>query len=151
MPRPPAYAKAVIRERDLGNHPERIWVIFGNDWGRRPAVSVCVRPGDYTPGAFDWRWCGGVSVNVVERDKVDAEDRDSVQLSIEIAKFTAPVFICWEDDFGTHKVDIADFMDSNRDRNRKRWNKTAVAKYLLRRETYYASICSALLARDQLR
>ncbi len=87
----PAYGRQLKRQRDSGQHPDRVWVLCGDDWGRRPRneVSLCVEAG-YRVGTYDWSLVAGVPVHVVERGDVDA-----VRLAAEIARFATSVTIHW--------------------------------------------------------
>jgi len=143
MAKLPAYAKSIVAERDLGHHPDLIWVFFGNDWSRRLPNSVCIRPADYQPGVFRFGWTGGVRINVVERDEVEADERDAVRLAIEIAKHTAPVFLCWLDAGGKNHVPIDDYL-AMPGQGRPCWTKSVAKIYDVRRRAYYETRLEAM-------
>lgn len=91
----PAFGKALKLERDAGRHPSRVIVIFGADWGRRPAnvPCVCVSPLPWEPGTLDWRICAGVPVDVVDRDL----SASVFAFAAEIARRAAPVTVHWRE------------------------------------------------------
>lgn len=91
----PPFAKQLLSERNAGRHPERIIVLFGDDWRQRPPSSICVKPVDYSPGVFDWSICAGVPVHVVEQSRVEVAERAAFRLASEIAEHTAPVYFHW--------------------------------------------------------
>lgn len=93
----PAYGRDLKRARNAGQHPDRVWVLCGDDWNRRPQnePSVCVEP-DYRLDHYDWSIMAGLPVHVVERGDVS-----TVRLAAEIAIYAAPVVVHWrsiEDD-----------------------------------------------------
>jgi len=90
----PAYGRALAQARDRGEHPARVWIIVGSDWGRRPrdAPSLCVSPW-YRAGDMDWHLVAGVAVDVVERERSDAADIG--ELVGDVARHAAPVRLCW--------------------------------------------------------
>ena len=87
----PAFGRALARSRDRGDHPPRIWVIVGNDWGRRPhdAPSLCVAA-DTRPGIYDWSVLTGLPVHVVRRGEARF-----AWVAGEIAVHAAPVIAHW--------------------------------------------------------
>jgi len=141
----PPYARQIRAERDRGYHPPRIWVLFGDDWGRRPDSAVCVRPGEYQPGEYDWSFCAGVPVSVVERTYVSQPARNAMRLAAEIAATTAPVAFHWiagEDDWphtNRAQEDIGDLMWCVMPRS-KWWNKKTEQTYQQRSDLYYAAM-----------
>jgi hypothetical protein len=66
----PPFGRELARSRDQSHHPARVWVIVGNDWGRRPqdAPSLCVEA-DHPPASYDWSVLAGLAVHVVRRDE----------------------------------------------------------------------------------
>lgn len=85
----PPFSRDLIRMRDAGNHPERVYVLIGRDWGRRHPTypTLCVPDGDIE--LYDYSILRGLPVYVVDRGG------DALQLAAMIAAHTAPVFLCW--------------------------------------------------------
>ena len=72
-PRLPAYGKALLLERRLGNHPREITVIYGDNWRGVKHPRLGVRPLQYQPGLVDWRMVAGVMVTLIDRAEGLAE------------------------------------------------------------------------------
>jgi len=87
----PAYGRELKRARDAGDHPERVWVLAGDDWTRRPtnAPSLAIG-GDWRPGEIDWHVVAGVPVHIVDR-----EHPHLFEIAAEVARKTAPVVVHW--------------------------------------------------------
>lgn len=90
----PAYGAGLKNARDRGQHPERVWVIYGNDWARRPdgAASVCVGE-DYEPSRINWAVLAGLPAHVVWRS-----GERICEIVAEVAYYAAPVVVHF---FGT--------------------------------------------------
>lgn len=91
----PPYARELDRQRALGDHPQKIFVLFGTNWDRRPQGALCVRPEDYRPGLYRLDVCRGIRTHVVERERIQSPGRDALRLAAEIAEHTAPVYFHW--------------------------------------------------------
>jgi hypothetical protein len=66
-PRLPAYGKTLLMQRRLGQHPETITVIYGDNWSGVKPPRLGVRPLQYQPGLVDWRVVAGVKVELIDR------------------------------------------------------------------------------------
>ena len=88
----PPFGRALLTQRQRGQHPERVWIIYGRDcWERRPtdAPVLCV-PDDYAPGRYDWSLLAGLPADIVWRDGGFIH-----ALAAEVAQFAAPVNVCY--------------------------------------------------------
>jgi len=87
----PPFGRELARRRDRGDHPPRVWVIVGDDWGRRPhdGPSLCV-PASYQPKSYEWSVLAGLPVHVVRRGEAAFE-----RIAGEIAVHAAPVVVHW--------------------------------------------------------
>lgn len=146
----PPYGRRIATRRDAGNHPPRIWVLFGNDWQRRPEYAMCIKPQDYQPSVYDWSVCRGIPVHVIERTRVERPERDALRLAAEVAEFTAPVVFHWiasDDDWPDPagkpaQSDAADLLRAHIDGNNIRlgwpdyWNEKKQRQYEQRMEVY---------------
>lgn len=90
-PKLPAYGRELLQARQAGRHPARVWVIFSQDWGRRPAdvPVLCVKPLEWVAGLLDWGLVAGVRVDVVNRDEAESV----YPFAAEIARVAAPVYV----------------------------------------------------------
>jgi hypothetical protein len=88
----PPFGRELARRRDRGDHPPRVWVIVGDDWGRRPpdGPSLCV-PASYQPKSYDWSVLAGLPVHLVRRGEASFG-----WVAGEIAVHAAPVVAHWE-------------------------------------------------------
>lgn len=62
----PAYGKALLQARRMGQHPAEITVVYGDDWRGVAPPRLCVKPHQYQPGAMDWRVVAGVKVTALD-------------------------------------------------------------------------------------
>lgn len=88
----PAYGKALLAQRRAGVHPASVRLVFGDDWRGVAAPRVCVKPGEYRPGVFDWGMLSGLEVRVVVRT-----DACIGALLAELTRLGAVVFIAASD------------------------------------------------------
>lgn len=88
----PAYGRDLLNQRLADRHPARVWIIYGDDWGRRPVgvPSLCVGT-DWMPGTIDWYPIAGVPAHVVYREGPHVEE-----LAGEIAGLAAPVILHYQ-------------------------------------------------------
>lgn len=93
----PPYGKALVEQRKKGLHPEKIWVLFGDDWRRRPTdhPSLCIKPSEYKKNKYKWLICSGYPVFVIDRRRHTGSREIALDLCEDIAIHTAPVYYCW--------------------------------------------------------
>lgn len=141
----PAYGRDLITLRDAGQHPDRVWVLVGDDWSRRPvnAPSLCIKTADRAEG-FDWSICAGLPVHVVDRCG------DVLGVAAAVARYAAPVVVHWiygEEDWpaplgGKGQADVTVLMWSLRERVKSGfrftcgWSDDLDADYRARCATY---------------
>jgi hypothetical protein len=150
----PAGGRELLHARERGEHPARVFVIFGEDWGRRPthAPSVCIGA-PWRPGETDWSVLAGVPAHVVLRGTGLApalERLRTSELIAEIARAAAPVvvhFIAGEDwwpyEAGqAYQVDAAEWLHVERSRPElaSLWNAAACADYEARVREYLTTL-----------
>jgi hypothetical protein len=93
----PAFGRALLGERLEGRHPHRVWVLYGDDWDRRPVGQAVLCVGsDWTPGRTDWLPVAGVLVHLVDRGGLHLE-----ALAAELAEQAAPVVVHWREAEGS--------------------------------------------------
>lgn len=156
----PPFGRALLNQRQRGQHPDRVWVIYGNDcWNRKPvdAPVLCV-PGDYVPLRYDWSLLAGVPADIVYRDGEFIH-----ALAAEVARFAAPVNVCYRLD-GFETIDIVGFFGSATAREpvdaflcmeRSRpcvdaiWTRDAEIDYLARSWAWLAAAAEDRLAHGQ--
>lgn len=83
----PAYGRELLQQREAGQHPARVVVIYGDDW-RPPNEQdrrVCVGS-DYAPGVYDWSLLAGLPVTLLTRHTALM-----CELAAEVAAHAAPV------------------------------------------------------------
>jgi len=64
----PAYGRQLFDARDHGDEPQRVVLVYGDDWytdGRFPRLAV--KPADYIRATLDFRVVSGLPVDVVDR------------------------------------------------------------------------------------
>ena len=66
-PKLPAYGKALLQARRMGQHPREITVVYGDNWRGVKLPRLGVRPLQYVPGQMDWRVVAGVKVTLLDR------------------------------------------------------------------------------------
>ena len=141
----PAYGRDLITKRDAGQHPDRVWVLVGDDWSRRPvnAPALCIKSADPAAG-FDWSICTGLPVHVVDRGG------DVAAVAAAVARFAAPVVVHWlygEEDWpaapgSKGQADVSLVMWSLRERVKSGfrytcgWSDELDAEYRARRDAY---------------
>jgi len=134
--------------RQAGQHPALVWVIYGDDWGRRPAgaPSVCLKGAD-RPEQYDWAVLAGVPVHVVPRVGAGC----GLRLAAEIARVAAPVVLHWvagEEDWPNApgrpaQAELAEAMLTERVRLGDwpaYWSGALQQDYDRRRERYQAAV-----------
>ncbi len=146
----PPLGRQLLFARKRGQHPARVWVLYGDDcWQRQPtdAPVLCV-PGDYTPGRYNWSLLAGVPADIVWRggEWIHA-------LAAEVAMFAAPVNVHYRlhgfdtvtlmGFFGggtqTEPVDAFLFLERWRTGVASIWTDDAEADYRDRENAWYAS------------
>lgn len=86
----PAYGRALLAQRERGEHPPLVWVIYGSDWRRGSWARLprlCVGE-DYSPGTYDWSVLSGIPAGIVWRQGEKVHE-----LAAEVARATAPVMV----------------------------------------------------------
>jgi hypothetical protein len=100
----PAYGRALLERRRAGDHPDLVYVIIGDDWGRLPIdAHVCIKP-DRAPGTTDWLPLAGVAVRMVVRDIPMGFER-LLAIAGEVACVAAPIHLYWFDEAGRADCD----------------------------------------------
>lgn len=151
----PAYGRDLRWARDLGHHPSRVWLLAGDDWGRRPTSTptVCIQA-DAEPEVMDWRALAGVPVEIVDRGYGPL-----LELGCEVARVAAPVTVHWiagEDEWPTPRgrpisMDIAAMAVGAREpdgrggyRWPRCWSEAREADYLHRVAVYRLALAEDL-------
>jgi hypothetical protein len=148
-----------VAAREQGEHPARVWVLWGDDWGRRPSGALCVSPRDPD---LDWACCLGLPVHLVARC-----GEDFAAVAAQIAVSAAPVichwpaatwddWLYWAADGRRAQADIADLADAARGWSIQSWptwwSDDLERDYRARRELYLEALChdaSAAMARTR--
>lgn len=144
----PAYGRDLLRRRLAGDHPERAWVIYGDDWSRRPrgAAAVCVG-GDWQPGTLDWWPLAGVPIHIVDRGGPQL-----LELAAEIAEVAAPVVVHhlsdeWTSTPAHEQDDLAELAWAGRDGHGAWppwWGEARDLDYRARRAAYFEALAADL-------
>lgn len=131
----PPFGLQLARMRGRGQHPERIWVIYGHDWSRKPnsGYAIFVKPEDAKPGVYKWSICAGILVHVVLQEL----DEAGYRLACDIGKRTAPVIVHWMDEQDVYQEDLANMAFANK---WPWWTKRVEDIYLSRQEAYVAAL-----------
>jgi len=97
----PAYGKALLNARRLGEHPLVVHVIYGEEWrpGERCGDGcegashprLAVRPSEFEPWTIDWRVVTGCKVVVFDPYETGAARRNFYELLGELGRFAGPV------------------------------------------------------------
>jgi len=108
----PAYGKALLSARRLGEHPLVVHVIYGEEW--RPGEScgtecegaehprLAVRPSEFQPWTIDWRVVTGCRVVVFEgREDMFFRAKNFYELLGELGRFAGPVHMVRSEDSGS--------------------------------------------------
>lgn len=133
----PPYGRALLDQRELGHHPSRIYVWYGDRWWERPKDAPCLCVGlDYTHGQYDWRVVAGVPVDLVWHG-----GRRIRRLVAEIAAHS-PLLVVHTP---RTRVHADTFLASYRQRRRHPlWSAEAERDYLGRMQQYYDAMLADL-------
>lgn len=142
----PPYGLDLLRQRLAGEHPARAWIIYGNDWSRRPAsaAAVCVAS-DWMPNTLDWWPLAGVPVHIVDRGGPQL-----LELAAEVAEVAAPVIVHQLSDEWTpapthEQDDLADLAWAARDGTGAWppwWSEARDLDYRARRAAYFQALAA---------
>ena len=100
----PAYGKALLNARRLGEHPPVVHVIYGEEWGRGERCGegcdgathprLAVKPSEFQPWTIDWRVVTGCLVAVFDsREDCFNGGKRFYEMVGEIGRFAGPVHI----------------------------------------------------------
>jgi len=143
---PPGIARKLLRARERGDHPARVWVLYGEDYGKASAPAIAVGT-DYAPGRYDWSVLAGVPVHIALR----ADTEYGLRLAAEIGELAATVILHWisdPDEYLTQRrqfgqVELSEAMAAERDRLGswpEYWSEQYQNGYITRREQYRAAL-----------
>lgn len=136
----PAFGRPLLQRRMSGDHPRRVYVVYGDDWGRRPTPSVCVK-GDWAPHRIDWTPIVGVQTHILWRSGERIRE-----LAAEIAAEAPMVWVHWIEQGREVEMDVeALLFDAyHRTELARLWSPEAQADYQARNAEYYAAILADL-------